>query len=58
MGIAIGQGRFRLTDKLLGFFPEYTDIHNMDDRKRAVTLADARSMRSGIDFYEDGATGR
>jgi CubicO group peptidase (beta-lactamase class C family) len=53
MGIAIDQGRFHVTDKLLDFFPEYTDIHNMDDRKRAVTLADALSMRSGINFYED-----
>jgi CubicO group peptidase (beta-lactamase class C family) len=53
MGIAIDQGRFNITDKLLGFFPEYTDIRNLDDRKRAVTLGDALSMRSGIDFYED-----
>jgi CubicO group peptidase (beta-lactamase class C family) len=53
MGIAIDQGRLRLSDKLLGFFPEYTDIRNMDDRKRAITLADALSMRSGINFYED-----
>jgi CubicO group peptidase (beta-lactamase class C family) len=57
MGIAIDQGRFRLTDKLLGFFPEYTDIRNLDDRKRAVTLADALSMQSGIDFYEDPYAG-
>ena len=53
MGIAIDQGRFKITDKLLDFFPEYTDIHNMDDRKRAITLASALSMQSGINFYED-----
>lgn len=53
MGIAMDQGRFHLTDKLLGFFPECTDIRNIDDRKRAVTLANALSMQSGIDFYED-----
>lgn len=52
-GIAIDQDRFRLTDKLLDFFPEYNDIRNLDDRKKTTTIADVLSMQSGINFYED-----
>ena len=54
MGIAIDQKKIPgVGSKALDFFPEYTDIRNVDDRKRAVTLASLLTMRSGINFYED-----
>ena len=54
MGIAIDQKKIpSVSSRALDFFPEYTDIANMDDRKRAVTLASLLTMRSGINFYED-----
>ncbi|MEO8576149.1 MAG: serine hydrolase, partial [Gemmatimonadales bacterium] len=53
-GIAIDQKKIpSVTSKALGFFPEYSDFQNMDDRKRAVTVASLLTMRSGINFYED-----
>jgi CubicO group peptidase (beta-lactamase class C family) len=54
VGIAIDQGRIGgVNTKLLSYFPEYTDIHNMDARKQSVTLESILSMRSGVNFYED-----
>jgi CubicO group peptidase (beta-lactamase class C family) len=53
MGIAIDQGKIAgVSSKWLNFFPEYTDIQNMDDRKRGVTLESLLTMRSGVNFYE------
>jgi len=46
IGIATGEERLRVTDKLAGFFPEYAD-RITDDRMRDVTLHDLLSMTSG-----------
>jgi len=53
VGIAADQGKLQVGDSVLHFFPEYTTLQNLDDRKRAVTVRDLLTMRSGIDFYED-----
>jgi CubicO group peptidase (beta-lactamase class C family) len=52
IGIAADQAKVRISDRLLPIFPEYTDLREIDDRKRAVTVRDLLTMRSGIDFYE------
>lgn len=41
-----------INSQLLDFFPEYT-LANVDDRKRAVRVRDALTMRSGISFWEN-----
>jgi CubicO group peptidase (beta-lactamase class C family) len=52
VGIAADQGKLQLGDTVLRFFPQYTALQNLDDRKRHVTVRDLLTMRSGIDFYE------
>jgi CubicO group peptidase (beta-lactamase class C family) len=53
-GIAIDQGKINGVDsKLMSYFPEYTDIRNMDARKQSVTIESILTMRSGLNFYED-----
>ncbi len=57
IGIAIEQGAIEGTgEKILGFFPETREIDHLDDRKRAMTLADLLTMRSGTD-YDEGYSG-
>jgi CubicO group peptidase (beta-lactamase class C family) len=52
IGIAIDQGKLRLTDKLVSFFPD-TAIANLDERKNDITIRDLVSMSSGLDcIYE------
>jgi len=53
VGIAVDQGKLEVGDSILRFFPQYTTLQNLDDRKRGVTVRDLLTMRSGIDFYED-----
>lgn len=56
IGIAIEQGKIRGVDeKVLGFFPQMKDLANVDDRKRAMTLEDLLTMRSGTDYHERGS---
>jgi CubicO group peptidase (beta-lactamase class C family) len=52
IGAAVDQGKLRVTDRVLSHFPEYAELEAMDERKRAVTVRDLLTMRSGIDFYE------
>ncbi len=56
-GIAIQQGRLRLTDRVVTRFPDYEPIANMDDRKAALTVQDLLTMRSGFDWSESTYTG-
>ncbi len=57
IGIAIERGAIEGTgEKILGFFPETRKIAHLDDRKRAMTLADLLTMRSGTD-YDEGYSG-
>lgn len=54
LGIALGQGKISSIDQpVLGFFPEYRKIHNVDERKSAMTLRDLLTMRTGLDWSED-----
>jgi CubicO group peptidase (beta-lactamase class C family) len=53
MGIAIEQGKIKNVDeKVLDFFPHYTDLKNVDERKRAMTLEHLLTMQSGTDYHE------
>ena len=46
IGLAQAEGRLKITDKLVSFFPEY-DSSITDPRMRKVTLKDLLTMRSG-----------
>jgi CubicO group peptidase (beta-lactamase class C family) len=54
LGIAVDQGAVASVDRpVIGFFPEYSDLRNLDERKRAMTLRDILTMRTGLDWSED-----
>lgn len=46
VGLAQAEGRLKIADKLISFFPEYADCIT-DPRMRDVTLEDLLTMRSG-----------
>ncbi len=48
IGIAVDQGKLKLDDPLLSFFPTYT-IANPDTRKDHITVKDLLSMTSGLE---------
>lgn len=53
VGIAIERGDLAaLEDPILGYFPDRPDIEHLDDRKRAMSLEDLLTMRSGTDYHE------
>lgn len=53
VGIARGQGRMPgLQTGLLDLFPQYSNIGNLDARKRAVTLDQLLSMTAGFEWDE------
>jgi len=53
IGIAIEQGYINgVDDKLLGFFTEYDDIENLDQRKKSITLEHVLTMSSGFEWDE------
>jgi len=53
VGIAVGEGRIAGIDaKVLDFFPDTSGIENLDDRKRAITIENLLTMRSGTDYHE------
>jgi CubicO group peptidase (beta-lactamase class C family) len=55
VGIAIEEGHIEdVHESVLGFFPDLENIQNLDDRKRAMTLEDLLTMRSGTDYHERG----
>ena len=51
-GIAVGDGRLSVDQPVVGFFPEYQPIRNLDDRKRALRVEDLLTMRTGLDWSE------
>jgi CubicO group peptidase (beta-lactamase class C family) len=58
LGIAVEQGAVPSIDRpVISFFPEYPDLRNLDDRKRAMTLRDILTMRTGLDWSEDPYAG-
>ena len=55
MGIAIEQKKIKgVEEHVLDFFPDLEGIENVDDRKRAMTIEDLLTMRSGTDYHERG----
>jgi len=52
-GIAVGDGRLAVDQPVVGFFPEYQPIRNLDDRKRAMRVEDLLTMRTGLDWSEN-----
>ncbi len=48
IGIAIDQGKLKLDDKLVSFFPDQP-IANLDARKKDVSIRDLASMSAGFD---------
>ena len=57
-GIAIARGDVRGVDQpLVELLSRYAPIANLDDRKRALTVRDLLTMRSGMDWNEDSYSG-
>jgi len=57
-GIAIARGDLRGVDQpLVDLLSTYAPIANLDDRKRALTVRDVLTMRTGLDWNEDSYTG-
>jgi CubicO group peptidase (beta-lactamase class C family) len=55
IGIAIEKGYIKnVQEPVLSFFPDREGIDNVDDRKRAMTIEDLLTMRSGTDYHERG----
>ncbi len=55
VGIAIARGEFKgVEEKVLDFFPERSDIANLDERKASLRLKHLLTMRSGTDYHENG----
>jgi CubicO group peptidase (beta-lactamase class C family) len=53
VGIALRQGKIgSVNEKAINFFPEYSRIRNLDDRKSSLTLQDLLTMRTGFDWSE------
>jgi CubicO group peptidase (beta-lactamase class C family) len=56
VGIALARGELKsLDEKVLDFFPGLEGPANLDDRKRAMTIRDILTMRTGTDYHENGA---
>jgi CubicO group peptidase (beta-lactamase class C family) len=57
-GIAIARGDMRGVDQpLVELLAQYAPIANLDDRKRALTVRDVLTMRTGLDWNEDTYAG-
>jgi CubicO group peptidase (beta-lactamase class C family) len=57
-GIAIARGDLRGVDQpLVELLGKYAPIANLDDRKRALTVRDVLTMRTGLDWNEDAYAG-
>ncbi|MHC4427478.1 MAG: serine hydrolase domain-containing protein [Planctomycetota bacterium] len=55
IGIAIEQELIAgVEEPVLDFFPEHQGIENLDERRRAMTVEDLLTMRSGTDYHERG----
>jgi CubicO group peptidase (beta-lactamase class C family) len=56
IGIAIEQGLIAgVHEPVLDFFPDHEGIQSLDERKRAMTVEDLLTMRSGTDYHERGS---
>ena len=52
VGLAAQGGRLAISDRATRFLPQYEPLANDDDRKRAMTIGDLLTMRSGFDWDE------
>ena len=52
VGIAVAEGRLRVTDRVMPLASAYEPIASMDERKAAMTVGDLLTMRSGFDWSE------
>jgi RNA polymerase sigma-70 factor, ECF subfamily len=52
VGLAAQSGRLAINDRATRFLPQYEPLANDDDRKRAMTIGDLLTMRSGFDWDE------
>ncbi|MES2177217.1 MAG: serine hydrolase [Gemmatimonadota bacterium] len=53
-GIAFDEGHLSSLDApVLSFFPEYSDLANVDAEKRALSLRHLLTMRTSMSFYEN-----
>ena len=49
----MAQGKIKGLDaKLLSFFPEYSHIRNMDEKKQSITLENVLTMTTGLEWNE------
>jgi len=54
VGIAVSRGAIPSVDRpVISFFPEYTNLENLNERKRAMTLRDLLTMWTGLDWSEN-----
>jgi CubicO group peptidase (beta-lactamase class C family) len=51
-GLAVDRGLLRVDDPVLSFFPEYAPVAALDAHKRALTVEDLLTMRTGLDWSE------
>lgn len=53
VGIAIHQDKIKsVHTKLMDFFPDYTEVKNMDSRKNSINLENILTMTSGFEWDE------
>jgi len=54
-GAAIDSGAISsIEEKIMPYFDQYSDLTNVDDRKRAITIGNLLSMQSGFDCNDWG----
>jgi CubicO group peptidase (beta-lactamase class C family) len=51
-GLAVDRGLLRVSDRALSFFPDYAPVAALDANKRALTVRDLLTMRTGLDWSE------
>lgn len=52
-GIALEKGYIADTDqKILDFFPQYTNLQNLNEWKKEIRIRDILTMRTGVDYSE------
>ncbi len=57
IGIAVQQGKIKSVDeKVLSFFPEYSHIANLDERKKSITVKHLLTMTAGFEWNEYSRT--
>lgn len=57
IGIALNKDIIEsIEEPILDYFPQYTNIENMNDWKRSIKIKDLLTMRTGTD-YDEGYTG-